>query len=763
MEENRLKRAKNRALVKRTAIVSRIKSVLDLGLSGESDLSARQRFLISVNDLSDLWGKFVVENDAVLDALVDLGEEAEFSSSVEIEANEMVVSAKALAINFSSSSNLPEEPRCGSESDAAGKPTIPPGSVKSSSVIVSAVQPSHSVRLPEIPLPQFSGDLADWPVFRDRFVALVDSRSNISNIEKFYYLLSCLELEASEVVKGITVSNETYPLAWKALVERFDKPRKLASFILDTILSAPMIQQESAPSLNKFLNVFDENIGILESLEIPDFGDFLLFSIAFRSLPVSSRRLFEMTNSEEYPKAQELFKFVKNRIQVLELAGGTSASSGTKEGRPKPPDYQKEWKKGHRTSTSLVATQSTSTPAAGSVKCPNCDGSHQLSNCPSFKGLSVDDRYAVVSKHRLCMSCFSNRHWSNKCKESCPKCKRRHHLLLHKDAETGQGSAAQQPPAVMLGSQPSSSVLLGTAIVMVRDVSGELQPVRALLDSGSQISIIKRDCLDRLGFRWSRWTASLTGLSGQSVPKVLGKVKLEVRSRYEPDPVIKFEAWVLPTITADLPSQQLNVGVREGCSHLKLADPSFDTPAPVELLLGADVFPQVWIGEQCLLGRGLPVAYSSTFGWVLIGPVSQNASSSAQCLLTTLNPSIESLMEKFWEVEEPEEAPPQFTDQGCSEAKFKAESFIDETGRYSVPLPFRQDMSLPTFGGTNFVGASKQLRKFFSEVKTRDQLSSHLPCSWHFNPPSAPHFGGIWEAAVKSMKRLLVRVVGVHT
>ncbi|KAF0754054.1 Uncharacterized protein FWK35_00018225 [Aphis craccivora] len=65
--------------------------------------------------------------------------------------------------------------------------------------------------------------------------------------------------------------------------------------------------------------------------------------------------------------------------------------------------------------------------------------------------------------------------------------------------------------------------------------------------------------------------------------------------------------------------------------------------------------------------------------------------------------------------------------------------------------------------GTNFVGASKQLRQYFSETKTRDQLSSRIPCSWHFNPPSAPHFGGIWEAAVKSMKRLLVRVVGAHT
>lgn len=36
--------------------------------------------------------------------------------------------------------------------------------------------------------------------------------------------------------------------------------------------------------------------------------------------------------------------------------------------------------------------------------------------------------------------------------------------------------------------------------------------------------------------------------------------------------------------------------------------------------------------------------------------------------------------------------------------------------------------------GTNFVDASKQLRQLFSEAKTRDQLSSHLPCSWYFNP-----------------------------
>ena len=67
--------------------------------------------------------------------------------------------------------------------------------------------------------------------------------------------------------------------------------------------------------------------------------------------------------------------------------------------------------------------------------------------------------------------------------------------------------------------------------------------------------------------------------------------------------------------------------------------------------------------------------------------------------------------------------------------------------------------------GTNFVGASrelKELKNFLEEQKTQEMISKFCSVqgiSWKFIPERAPHFGGLWEAAVKSMKVHLRRVV----
>ena len=68
--------------------------------------------------------------------------------------------------------------------------------------------------------------------------------------------------------------------------------------------------------------------------------------------------------------------------------------------------------------------------------------------------------------------------------------------------------------------------------------------------------------------------------------------------------------------------------------------------------------------------------------------------------------------------------------------------------------------------GTNFVGATRELKviyEFLQEQQARGDISefcSSQSIEWRFIPERAPHFGGLWEAAVKSMKFHFKRIVG---
>ncbi|XP_075163329.1 uncharacterized protein LOC142235964 [Haematobia irritans] len=97
--------------------------------------------------------------------------------------------------------------------------------------------------------------------------------------------------------------------------------------------------------------------------------------------------------------------------------------------------------------------------------------------------------------------------------------------------------------------------------------------------------------------------------------------------------------------------------------------------------------------------------------------------------------------------------------EACSELTTEAflSTFNRFVGRRGLPNRMFSD------NGTNFVGASRALTieyKAFQKTVNRsiaDKYNLH-GFSWHFIPPHAPHMGGLWEAAVKSMKSHLRKV-----
>ena len=64
----------------------------------------------------------------------------------------------------------------------------------------------------------------------------------------------------------------------------------------------------------------------------------------------------------------------------------------------------------------------------------------------------------------------------------------------------------------------------------------------------------------------------------------------------------------------------------------------------------------------------------------------------------------------------------------------------------------------------NFIGARRELQEMYTMIEHQTTtISTYLlqhQVQWHASPERAPHFGGLWEAAIKSAKTHLRKVVG---
>ena len=66
----------------------------------------------------------------------------------------------------------------------------------------------------------------------------------------------------------------------------------------------------------------------------------------------------------------------------------------------------------------------------------------------------------------------------------------------------------------------------------------------------------------------------------------------------------------------------------------------------------------------------------------------------------------------------------------------------------------------------NFVGANRKIKEFhefFKQQQSKGIISdfcSYHNIEWRFIPEHGPNFGGLWEAAIKSPKTHLRRIIG---
>ena len=63
--------------------------------------------------------------------------------------------------------------------------------------------------------------------------------------------------------------------------------------------------------------------------------------------------------------------------------------------------------------------------------------------------------------------------------------------------------------------------------------------------------------------------------------------------------------------------------------------------------------------------------------------------------------------------------------------------------------------------GSNYVGAAREIKELVDcmDQEKIQRLTSNKGIDWQFNPPEAPHFGGVFERMIKAAKRAIYAVL----
>ncbi|XP_043481644.1 uncharacterized protein LOC122510805 [Leptopilina heterotoma] len=582
-------------------------------------------------------------------------------------------------------------------------------------------QPGSTVKLPQINLPEFSGQFSQWQVFKDSFNSLIIENSSLNNLAKLHFLKSSLSGDALDLIFNIKTTSDNFKIAWELLINRYDNKRAIVTAHLNAIFSLEPLKKESAGGLLQIYNTIQKHISALKNLGRPteDYSDILVNRV-INLLDQKTQRDWELSisTSTECPKYSDLSNFLLQRIRVLEAIPSSNSNNGT---APKLSGSQSNLK-----DTSKVKRLNVNAHVASAKEdiCVLCKQNHYLYHCPKYQEKSTSDKYNFVKSQKLCTNCLRYKHKTIDCnsKFTCLKCKKRHHTSLHReDSNTNQqekkltsennqsNSGLQVIESSFIQSHysdydnpiKSKSVLLSTARVWVISPNLRTIRVRALIDPGSTWSFVSKDLAKLLNSKSIPVTATLSVLGGALAGTANSAIEIGISPTPNGNLMFKTNALVIPKVTNYIPEKRLPFEAWSHLDGLNLADDAFNDD-PIHLLIGAELY-----GALILDGikKGNPnesVALNTAFRWILSGNISTKISNNEL---------------DIQEIQKPKLLSPD--DELCDE-HFRKTHSRNLDGQYVVQLPFTSDKPID-IGSTRPI-AEKSLKRIEKRFKKNSDL-----------------------------------------
>ncbi|CAL1672173.1 unnamed protein product [Lasius platythorax] len=158
-------------------------------------------------------------------------------------------------------------------------------------------------------------------------------------------------------------------------------------------------------------------------------------------------------------------------------------------------------------------------------------------------------------------------------------------------------------------------MLLATSRALLRKGNRELHPVRLLIDHGSELSFITEDVVQRAQLTRRAASIPLLGIGGTYSGRTKGSVSIQLKSIQDSASHCQIRAFVLPRLTAKLPSFSVSSPSWPHISGLQLANPDYSISGPIQVIIDSDNYHAV-IRPGLIPGdSSSPTAQQTIFGW----------------------------------------------------------------------------------------------------------------------------------------------------
>ncbi|XP_017794319.1 PREDICTED: uncharacterized protein LOC108575898 [Habropoda laboriosa] len=570
------------------------------------------------------------------------------------------------------------------------------GSVTSPSTVSSVIDSQNTPRLPTIVLPTFDGRYDHWVRFRDTFLTMVHNNCSLTDIQRFHYLNSALKGVAARTVESLGVSEANYKLAWANLKRRFEDPDSLIHHHVNALIEIPTITHQTSVSLREFIDKANNQLVALGALGEPiESWDTFIIILLAKKLDAKTFNDWDTfaTNASRRPKFNDFVNFLERQAKRLERATTNPQTTAQVVNEVKKVRVNRAPGRSNSVAVHVSSTRN---------QCVLCKGEHLLQYCTQLKEMSTPERQETVKRLRSCFNCLNQGHGVSGCtRGTCRKCGKRHHTLLHQDktsetATSAESSATSTPSCVSNSASAAFEyTVLSTAVVYIKGKNGQKHKCRALLDVGSQANFITDELCKRLDLNRSaiKTTVGGLGMSGNCIRSRTSVAISSMCNNFRAD----LSCLVIDNITEDMPNLPTNLTKVAIPASVTPADPHFDRQSRIDLLIGAGLFWKLLcIGQHKVESSDL-VWQKTRLGWVLGGSfnwsITTHKQTNSTCHTVT-NADLNKTISQFWEIEEIQ---PSFTSNSNSstdpsEVHFDHTTTRDETGRYTVSIPFNNKL-----------------------------------------------------------------------